>query len=100
MITLFWFVFLINIPVTISFHRDGHAVFPKSKSPENSSPWQMKANGKICVLTHSKGNASTYKNKGTDMGHKNAILVKLIVTSCNRSLLDLSSKSSMEEIQR
>uniref|UniRef100_A0A8C3Y3Z9 Tyrosine-protein phosphatase non-receptor type 13 n=1 Tax=Catharus ustulatus TaxID=91951 RepID=A0A8C3Y3Z9_CATUS len=35
--------------VVLKATRDGHAVFPKSKSPENSSPWPMKANGKICV---------------------------------------------------
>uniref|UniRef100_A0A803V2Q9 Tyrosine-protein phosphatase non-receptor type 13 n=1 Tax=Ficedula albicollis TaxID=59894 RepID=A0A803V2Q9_FICAL len=38
--------------VVLKATRDGHAVFPKSKSPENSSPWQKKANGKVCVLTH------------------------------------------------
>uniref|UniRef100_A0A8D2NF84 Tyrosine-protein phosphatase non-receptor type 13 n=1 Tax=Zonotrichia albicollis TaxID=44394 RepID=A0A8D2NF84_ZONAL len=35
--------------VVLKATRDGHAVFPKSKSPENSSPWPMKANGKISL---------------------------------------------------
>ncbi|NXA02526.1 PTN13 phosphatase, partial [Nesospiza acunhae] len=34
--------------VVLKATRDGHAVFPKSKSPENSSPWPMKANGCSC----------------------------------------------------
>ncbi|NWX29995.1 PTN13 phosphatase, partial [Notiomystis cincta] len=40
--------------VVLKATRDGHAVFPKSKSLENSNPWQMKANGKFCMLTHCK----------------------------------------------
>uniref|UniRef100_A0A8C0ZJ60 Tyrosine-protein phosphatase non-receptor type 13 n=1 Tax=Cyanistes caeruleus TaxID=156563 RepID=A0A8C0ZJ60_CYACU len=35
--------------VVLKATRDGHAVFPKHKSSENSSLWPMKANGKICV---------------------------------------------------
>lgn len=47
MITVIYlYIFLINI----SFHRDGHPVFPKSRSPENSSLWPVKANGKICLI--------------------------------------------------
>ncbi|NXO71497.1 PTN13 phosphatase, partial [Phainopepla nitens] len=34
--------------VVLKATRDGHAVFPKSKSPENSSLWPMKANGCSC----------------------------------------------------
>ncbi|KAL9852290.1 tyrosine-protein phosphatase non-receptor type 13 isoform 6-T10 [Geothlypis trichas] len=34
--------------VVLKATRDGHAVFPKSKSPENSTPWPMKANGCSC----------------------------------------------------
>ncbi|KAM7053347.1 tyrosine-protein phosphatase non-receptor type 13 isoform 4-T4 [Acridotheres tristis] len=34
--------------VVLKATRDGHAVFPKSKSSENSSPWPMKANGCSC----------------------------------------------------
>ncbi|XP_066042670.1 tyrosine-protein phosphatase non-receptor type 13 isoform X4 [Chamaea fasciata] len=34
--------------VVLKATRDGHAVFPKSRSPENSSPWQIKANGCSC----------------------------------------------------
>ncbi|NWT13836.1 PTN13 phosphatase, partial [Vireo altiloquus] len=34
--------------VVLKVTRDGHAVFPKSKSPENSNPWPVKANGCSC----------------------------------------------------
>ncbi|XP_017599673.1 PREDICTED: tyrosine-protein phosphatase non-receptor type 13 isoform X4 [Corvus brachyrhynchos] len=34
--------------VVLKATRDGHAVFPKSKSPENSNPWPLKANGCSC----------------------------------------------------
>ncbi|NXH33014.1 PTN13 phosphatase, partial [Myiagra hebetior] len=34
--------------VVLKATRDGHAVFPKSKSPENSNPWPVKANGCSC----------------------------------------------------
>ncbi|XP_063271048.1 tyrosine-protein phosphatase non-receptor type 13 isoform X2 [Prinia subflava] len=34
--------------VVLKATRDGHAVFPKSRSPENSSPWPVKANGCSC----------------------------------------------------
>ncbi|XP_077033116.1 tyrosine-protein phosphatase non-receptor type 13 isoform X4 [Agelaius phoeniceus] len=34
--------------VVLKATRDGHAVFPKSKSPENSTPWPVKANGCSC----------------------------------------------------
>uniref|UniRef100_A0A8D2NDZ2 Tyrosine-protein phosphatase non-receptor type 13 n=1 Tax=Zonotrichia albicollis TaxID=44394 RepID=A0A8D2NDZ2_ZONAL len=54
--------------VVLKATRDGHAVFPKSKSPENSSPWPMKANGKISVLTHIFAN--------------HAVLGKLVILHC------------------
>uniref|UniRef100_A0A8C4V404 Tyrosine-protein phosphatase non-receptor type 13 n=1 Tax=Falco tinnunculus TaxID=100819 RepID=A0A8C4V404_FALTI len=38
--------------VVLKATRDGHAVLPKSKSPDSSNPWPMKANGKICLLTY------------------------------------------------
>ncbi|NXI89602.1 PTN13 phosphatase, partial [Psophia crepitans] len=34
--------------VVLKATRDGHAVLPKSKSPDSSSPWPMKANGCSC----------------------------------------------------
>ncbi|XP_031964405.1 tyrosine-protein phosphatase non-receptor type 13 isoform X4 [Corvus moneduloides] len=34
--------------VVLKATRDGHAVFPKPKSPENSNPWPLKANGCSC----------------------------------------------------
>ncbi|KAF1466941.1 Tyrosine-protein phosphatase non-receptor type 13, partial [Eudyptes chrysocome] len=34
--------------VVLKATRDGHAVFPKSKSPDSSNPWPMKANGCSC----------------------------------------------------
>ncbi|NXW72004.1 PTN13 phosphatase, partial [Hirundo rustica] len=34
--------------VVLKATRDGHAVFPKSRSPENSCLWQMKSNGCSC----------------------------------------------------
>ncbi|NXM89572.1 PTN13 phosphatase, partial [Oenanthe oenanthe] len=46
--------------VVLKATRDGHAVFPKSKSPENSSPWPMKANGCSC------GDACDKTEKSTD----------------------------------
>uniref|UniRef100_A0A672UQV9 Tyrosine-protein phosphatase non-receptor type 13 n=1 Tax=Strigops habroptila TaxID=2489341 RepID=A0A672UQV9_STRHB len=35
--------------VVLKVTRDGHAVLPKSKSPDSSNPWPKKANGKICL---------------------------------------------------
>uniref|UniRef100_A0A8B9J0R5 Tyrosine-protein phosphatase non-receptor type 13 n=1 Tax=Amazona collaria TaxID=241587 RepID=A0A8B9J0R5_9PSIT len=35
--------------VVLKVTRDGHAVLPKSKSPNSSNPWPVKANGKICL---------------------------------------------------
>ncbi|NXE07295.1 PTN13 phosphatase, partial [Lophotis ruficrista] len=34
--------------VVLKATRDGHAVLPKSKSPDSSNPWTMKANGCSC----------------------------------------------------
>ncbi|XP_050183328.1 tyrosine-protein phosphatase non-receptor type 13 isoform X6 [Myiozetetes cayanensis] len=34
--------------VVLKATRDGHAVVPKSKSPSNSNPWPVKANGCSC----------------------------------------------------
>ncbi|NXJ37634.1 PTN13 phosphatase, partial [Ciconia maguari] len=34
--------------VVLKATRDGHAVLPKSKSPDSSNPWPMKANGCSC----------------------------------------------------
>ncbi|NWR35094.1 PTN13 phosphatase, partial [Tachuris rubrigastra] len=34
--------------VVLKATRDGHAVLPKSKSPDNSNPWPVKANGCSC----------------------------------------------------
>ncbi|PKU41715.1 tyrosine-protein phosphatase non-receptor type 13 [Limosa lapponica baueri] len=34
--------------VVLKATRDGHAVFPKSKSPDSSKPWPRKANGCSC----------------------------------------------------
>ncbi|NXL96506.1 PTN13 phosphatase, partial [Tyrannus savana] len=34
--------------VVLKATRDGHAVVPKSKSPSNSNPWPVKANGSSC----------------------------------------------------
>ncbi|NXE92510.1 PTN13 phosphatase, partial [Menura novaehollandiae] len=34
--------------VVLKATRDGHAVFPKGRSPKNSNPWPMKANGCSC----------------------------------------------------
>ncbi|XP_072784764.1 tyrosine-protein phosphatase non-receptor type 13 isoform X5 [Taeniopygia guttata] len=45
--------------VVLKVTRDGHAVFPKSKSPENSSPWPVKANGCSCGDPFDKAEKST-----------------------------------------
>ncbi|NXM77740.1 PTN13 phosphatase, partial [Serilophus lunatus] len=34
--------------VVLKATRDGHAVLPKSKNPDNSNPWPVKANGCSC----------------------------------------------------
>lgn len=58
---------LIHISVNVSFHRDGHPVLPKSKSPNSSNSWSKKSNGKICLVTYCRWNVCVHENEGTCM---------------------------------
>ncbi|NXN99563.1 PTN13 phosphatase, partial [Rhinopomastus cyanomelas] len=51
--------------VVLKVTRDGHAVFPRSKSPDSSDPWQLQANGCSC------GDSCDKMEKTSDAyGHK------------------------------